>query len=108
MKNQEKTIERVLSLSSQALAEEKRDGFIHCLQERAPLLERLIGAPLEVGASVVKTWLEMESAISARIEKERRQTLREMETLSARRRAMSRYSPQFPFPPMPVFFDRAW
>ena len=108
MRTQEKLIERVLSLSSQALAEEKRDKFIRHLQERAPLLERLAGAPMEAEEGFVRTWLQMESAISARIEREKRRLLIEMENLSARKKAMGRYSPKFPFPPMPVFFDRAW
>jgi hypothetical protein len=108
VRTQEKLIERVLSLSSQALAEEKRDKFIRHLQERAPLLERLAGAPMEAEEGFVRTWLQMESAISARIEREKRRLLMEMENLSARKKAMGRYSPKFPFPPMPVFFDRAW
>ncbi len=108
MKNQEELMKHVLSLSCSALAEEKRDRFIQCLQERAPLLKELLADPPEVEEDVAKMWLETETALSARMEKERGLVLQEMEGLSSRRKAVGRYAPKFPFPPLPVFFDRDW
>ncbi len=99
--------ERVVALSSKALAEKERGGFISCLQERSALVARILAGGVEVREETLRTWLETERKVLARLEEERRHMLKEMDTLSVRRMAVHQYSSKFPFPPMPVFFDEA-
>jgi hypothetical protein len=104
---QQEIVERIIDLSAKALSEEDRGKFTDCLKERAALMAHLTGDGLEGGEGALKAWLEIERKISTRLEKERLNVLREIETLAAKKRAMHRYSPRRPFPPMPVFFDEA-
>lgn len=106
MREQE-MVERIVALSSKALAEKERDAFISCLQERTGLVAHILGSGINVREETLKIWLEREREVSARLEEERRKVLKEMDSLSMRRMAVRQYSPKFPFPPMPVFFDEA-
>lgn len=104
---QQEIVERIIDLSSKALSEEDRGKFTDYLRERAALMAHLTGDGVEAGEGALKAWLEIEREISARLEKERLNVLREMDTLAAKKRAVHRYSPRFSSPPMPVFFDEA-
>jgi hypothetical protein len=50
--------------------------------------------------------LARETKILKRLKNECTKLLNEMEELSKNRKAIKTYSPKFPFPPMPVFFDK--
>lgn len=101
-----KIVERIIDLSAQALSEKDRGEFVRRLKERSALLSQVIDKDIEVGVHTLGLWLEKEQELSARLEEERRRVLRDMDTLSAKRRAIRQYSPKFPFPPMPAFFDK--
>ncbi|MGD0229653.1 MAG: hypothetical protein ABSC19_04745 [Syntrophorhabdales bacterium] len=105
MRDQE-MVERILALSSKALEEGDRGAFISCLRERATLIAHISGNVVEAREEALRVWLKREAEVSARLEKERLRVLREMDRLSARRMAVRQYSSKFPFPPMPVFFDK--
>ena len=102
----EAVVERILDLSSKALSEKDRGRFISYLKERGDLLAQIVGKDVDLEVETLKAWLEREQGIFARLQNERKGALREMEGLSRRRVALRQYSPRFPFPPMPVFFDK--
>ena len=99
-------VERILDLSSRALSEKDRERFISYLKERSALLTQITAKGAEVEEAVLRTWLEKEQEVLARLEEERKHVLKEMDGLSRRRAAVRQYSPKFPFPPMPAFFDK--
>ncbi|MGA2106398.1 MAG: hypothetical protein ABSH25_02015 [Syntrophorhabdales bacterium] len=99
-------VERILDLSSRALSEKDRERFISCLKERSSLLAQVAGKGIEAEEAVLKAWLEKEQEVLTRLQEERKRVLQEMDSLSRRRAAVRQYSPKFPFPPMPAFFDK--
>ena len=99
-------VEKILDLSSRALSEKDRGRFISYLKERSSLLTQVAGKGVEVEEAVLKAWLEKEQEVLTRLEEERKHVLQEMDSLSRRRAAVRQYSPKFPFPPMPAFFDK--
>ena len=99
-------VERILDLSSRALSEKDRERFISYLKERSNLLAQIADKGVEVEEAVLRAWLEKEQEVLARLEEERKGVLKEMDGLSRRRAAVRQYSPKFPFPPMPAFFDK--
>ena len=100
----EKRTSNLLGLGKRALEEESFDRMLVLLQARQELAESLFERPPEVRVNLQEC-LETEIAILRRLESERRKLLVEMERLAAKRKAMQRYSPRFPIPSMPVFFD---
>ena len=53
-----------------------------------------------------QNYLLQETDIIERLEEERKKLLKEMDALSQSKKAVKKYSPKFPFPPMPVFFNK--
>ena len=93
-------------LTKRALSEEDRDTFIDDLMEREALLEDLKRENLPFGIEEAKEDLLRETKIAERLEDERKRLIRDFEDLSRNKKAMKKYSPQFPLPSMPVFFDK--
>src|SRR5208337_1945784 len=105
-RTERKTVEAILDLSSKALSEKGREQFISYLKERGDLLAEIVGKDVELDEDVLRVWLDKEKAILTRLEEEKKRVLQAMDGLSRRRVALRQYSPRFPFPPMPVFFDK--
>jgi len=93
-------------LTKRALSEEDTDTFIDNLMEREALLEDLKKENLFFGIEEAKEDLLREAKIAERLEDERKRLIKDFEDLSRSKKAMKRYSPQFPLPSMPVFFDK--
>ncbi len=99
-------VERIIDLTAKALAEKERDKFVKRLKERNLLLAPSVLDTIEIEEAPLKAWLRLEKDVLVRLEKEKGRVLREMESLSSKRRAAHLYTPRSPFPPMPVFFDK--
>lgn len=104
--NKRTIVEQIIDLSSKALSEKDRRKFTSLLQDRSTLLAQIASKDIEVDEATLWAWLEKEQEILTRLEEERKRVLMEMEGLSKRKMAVRQYSPKFPFPPMPVFFDK--
>jgi len=95
-----------VNLTERAMPEKDVDKFIERLLEREPYAMDLINHRIELKEDEIKDYLSKEEMILERLKRERTKLLQEMETLSKNRKASKAYSPKFPFPPMPVFFDK--
>ena len=98
-------VEQLLHLSSKTLEEKDADRFIAYLLERNVLMGMLIGKEVKADFKSLRDWLDKETNILARLEKERADLLKEMDKLSINRKAIRKYSAKFPFPSMPAFID---
>lgn len=99
-------VERIIDLSRRALMERSREKFADFLKERTELIAALNLKSLEAEEVLLKTWLDIEQKILNRLEKERQEVLREMDSLSKRRTATHHYSLRPSFPQTPAFVDK--
>lgn len=99
-------IERVVDLSSKAIAEKDSEMFVKYLLEREGWLRKIVDEDIQPDETLLADWLSKELDILSRLEKERVKLLKEMDELSQNRKAVRQYSSKFPFPPMPAFLDR--
>jgi hypothetical protein len=99
-------IERFVALTEKALTEEDSGCFLEDLLERDGLMRELVEKGPVLSPEEAGICLFHENKVLARLEDERTKLLKDMEDLSINRRAVTAYVPKFPFPSMPVFFDR--
>jgi hypothetical protein len=95
------------NLTDRALPEGDIDKFIEYLLEREPYAMDLINHRIKLNEEEINNFLSKETRIIERLQQERVKLLQEMERLVKARTASKAYSPKFPFPPMPVFFDKS-
>lgn len=99
-------IEDYLELTKKALDEHDVDKFIDILMQRKVFLEYMMEKNIHIDVDVAEDYILQETNIIERLEGERKKLLCEMDALSQNKKAVKKYSPKFPFPPMPVFFDK--
>ena len=99
-------VEKIVELTAKALSEEDKDKFAQCLRERGALLAKVVGKDIQVKEVTLKSWLEHEQGVLARLEEAKQRVLREMDEVSAKKKAMHRYSPQPPDTSTPAFIDK--
>jgi len=104
---EETLIQKFSELSDRGLGEEKSDKFIELLVEREPYAMDLINHQIRLDEEQAKVLLEKETKILERLKEEKARVLKEMDQVSRTRKAAKEYGAVFPFPSMPVFFDRA-
>jgi hypothetical protein len=95
-----------IDLTLNALDEADADTFIEILMTREKERMQVMQEDMHLDEEVMKSCIEKETRLMERLEKERSRLFKEMGNLSQSRRAARRYSPKYPFPPMPVFFDK--
>lgn len=93
-------------LTEKALSEEDTDRFIGYLISREPVIDDLKKEGLFQEVEEVKEDLDKETRIHEKLEDEFKKLMSEMEELSRNKKAAKTYSPQFPFPAMPFFFEK--
>jgi hypothetical protein len=104
---EETLIEKFSELSDKGLGEEKSDKFIELLLRREPYSMDLINHRVKLDEEQAKDFLEKETRILDRLKEEKARVLKKMDQVSRTRKAAKQYRSIFPFPPIPVFFDRA-
>jgi hypothetical protein len=95
-----------MNLTDHAIPEQEIDKFIECLLEREPYAMDLINHRIDLKEDEIEDFLSKETRVLERLEQERAKLLKEMDKLAKSRKAKKAYSPQFPFPPLPVFLDK--
>jgi hypothetical protein len=105
---EETLIERFSELSDKSLAEQEGDRLIERLKERAPYAMDLINHRISLDKEDAEHFLAKEKLVLDRLKRERTLVLQEMEKLGKTRKASKTYlySSLFPFPTVPIYFDK--
>jgi hypothetical protein len=93
-------------LTNLALNESDIDKFIDYLMKRDPYIDSLLKNIPEVFGNMTDECLLRETLILDRLERERKETIEKMDSLSKNRKALRRYISHFPFPPTMNFSKR--
>lgn len=93
-------------LTEKALNEEEQDKFVESLMKRDSYIGNLLKNDPRVFGAEMEKCLFRETLILARLEAERRKVIEEIDKVSKNKKAIKKYSSKFPFPFMPVFFDK--
>jgi hypothetical protein len=99
-------IEKFIMLTQTALNEPDPDKFIEYLLKRDPYIGYLIKNDPRIFGSMEEEYLLRETLILRRLEGERKETIEKLDKLSKNRKAVRRYTSQFPLPPIPTFFNK--
>ncbi len=94
-----------IELTEKALLEDDVDKLIEDLMERNSSVEYLMKNDVDISEEY-EEFLLKETKILERLENERKKLLKDMDELSRNRSVAKAYSPKFPFPPLPVFFEK--
>lgn len=98
----EDSVKLFLSLTEAAIKEENEEKFVEILKERDAVLTKL---HLFEPTWIKEEHIESEKRIIERLLAIKRKLLREMESLWKKKRSLTSYTPKFPYPPSPSFFN---
>jgi hypothetical protein len=101
-----KYIETFEKLTKIALDETDIEKFINLLMQRDAYSEYIINHNIPISKEDAEKYLMQEGRVIQRLEDERKKLLIDMDELSKSKTVMRHYSPKFPFPPLPVFFEK--
>jgi hypothetical protein len=93
-------------LTTMALNEKDPDTFVEYLMKRDPYIGCLLKNAPQVFGNMAEECLSRETLILEKLESERKETIEKLDRLSKNRKAVQRYSSQFPLPPLPTFFNK--
>jgi len=102
----EERVEGFFRFAKEALAAEDVESFFNILMERNVVSGTPEQFSLILSPEIVLKMLAVEEEILERLENERRRIIADMDSLSRRMNMVKAYSPRFPFPAMPAFFDQ--
>jgi len=94
-----------IEMTEKALLEDDVDRMAQHLLKREIIRQHMVASNIDLGEDA-KECLSREAKVLERLEVEKKKVLKEMEDLSRKKSAAKTYSPVFPFPPMPIFFDK--
>jgi hypothetical protein len=99
-------IERFIVLTQTALNEPDPDKFVEYLLKRDPYIGCLLKTNPQIFGGMLDEYLLRETLILKRLKDERKETIEKMDKLSKNRKAIRRYTSQFPLLPTPAFFNK--
>jgi len=94
------------TLTLDALEADELDAFMEILLKRDALIGKIIKQEISLEPDELSYLMSLEERILERLEEERREIIHDMADVGEKKRAIKRYTPKFPFPPMPAFFDK--
>lgn len=98
--------EDFILLTEKALGEADQDRFVEVLMKRDPYIGFLLKNDPRVFKDKTEKCLFYETLILNRLEAERNKVIEKMDKLAKSKKAIETYTPKFPFPSMPIFFDK--
>jgi hypothetical protein len=98
--------ENFVMLTTMAVNEEDPDTFVKYLMKRDPYIGCLLKNAPQVFGDMTEECLVRETLILEKLESERKETIEKLDRLSKKRKAVRKYSSQFPLPPPPTFFNK--
>jgi hypothetical protein len=99
-------LEAFEELTKKALNEDDIDKFIDLLMQRDVYSSYIMDNNIAISTEEARNHLLQEDRVIKRLEDQRKKLLTEMDELSKNKAAIRTYSPKFPFPPLPVFFEK--
>ncbi|HOJ43629.1 MAG TPA: hypothetical protein PLW88_00245 [Syntrophorhabdaceae bacterium] len=102
----QRLLEEFKALTLAALEKTDTDGFIETLIKRDGLIKKIINENIELDTGEVDFLFGLEERVIERLEAERKNVIEGMGEIGEKKRAIKRYTPKFPFPPMPAFFEK--
>jgi hypothetical protein len=98
--------EDFIMLTAMALNEKDPDTFVKYLMKRDSYIACLLKNYPQVFGDMAEECLVRETSILEKLESERKETIKKMDRLSKKRKAVRKYSSQFPLPPPLTFFNK--
>ncbi|MCX7966248.1 MAG: hypothetical protein N2596_06455 [Syntrophorhabdaceae bacterium] len=102
----ERLIDDFKTLTFQALEETDMDSFIEILMKRDEVIKKIVKENIELDSNEIDFFYDLEKKVSERLEDARKTVVEDIDAIAEKKRAIRKYTPKFPFPPMPVFFDK--
>ena len=99
-------MDNFIDLTGNALDEFDTEKFIEILMMREKEKMHVMQEDIHLDEEVINDCVEKETRLMERLEHERSKLFKEIDDLSQSKRAARRYSPKYPFPPLPVFFEK--
>jgi hypothetical protein len=99
-------IETFAELTNKALNEDDTDKLIDLLMQRDAYSTYIINHNVAMRTEDARNYLLQEDRVVQKLENERKKLLIEMDELSKSKAVIRTYSPKFPFPPLPIFFEK--
>jgi len=94
------------TLTIAALEATNIDDFIKILIERDGLIKKIVRENIEVDTEEIVYLRDLEERVIERLETERKNIIEYIGEIGEKKRAIRKYTPKFPFPPMPTFFEK--
>lgn len=99
-------IDEYKSLTLKALEVDDDNTFIEVLLKRDGVIKKMVKGNIELNEEEIEYLKTLEERVYERLEKTMKETLENIDNLSEKKRAIKKYTPKFPFPPMPAFFEK--
>lgn len=106
MDKKQKLIDEFKALTFKALEEIDGGTFIEILIKRDEVIKKIIKENIELTIDEIDYLYGLEEKVSERLEAERKNVIEGISAISEKMKAIRKYTPKFPFPPMPAFFDK--
>jgi len=102
----EQCLEDLKAITVKALSETDIGCFIELLFKREVLIQYIVKRNIQFRESDVVLFLELEHNVLKRLEEEKKRIIEDLAYLGESKKAINKYSPKFPFPPLPAFYDK--
>jgi len=93
-------------LTIAALEASNIDDFIKTLIKRDDLIKKIVKENIEIDTEEIDYLRALEEKVIERLEAERKDIIKHIGEIDEKKRAIRKYNPKFPFPPMPTFFEK--
>lgn len=103
---QDMNMMQFLHLTRNALDEDNNKVFFNLLIERNKLFGSIKQFSFSLSPEYIEQMISIERKILARLEGERKKTIKDIEKISRKINTLKAYSVRFPIPSMPAFFDQ--
>ncbi|MBP8626773.1 MAG: hypothetical protein KBI10_08815 [Syntrophorhabdales bacterium] len=101
-----KWLDEFKSLTLDALDAIGSDDFINILLKRDLVIKNITEDNIKLDPEEIAFYIRLEEKILERLEEERKGVIQDIADMGDKKRVIRQYTPKFPFPPMPAFFDK--
>lgn len=102
----QRLIDEYKALTLSALDENDLDRFMEYLIKRDVIIKKIVKENIELNEDEIDYLYGLEKEVLKRLEEQRKTIIEDISAISEKKRAIRKYTPKFPFPPMPAFFEK--